>query len=81
MRSAAGDAAASLDVPFPLPAWGRRVYPGFIQLSAFVSMNLERHINQHRKLQQLLAEGKGAEAAAIQLCFTIWSLKGLDAQR
>jgi len=25
----------------------RKVYPGFVQLTAFVSMNLERHIKQH----------------------------------
>ncbi|MEQ1780279.1 MAG: polyhydroxyalkanoate depolymerase, partial [Hyphomonadaceae bacterium] len=35
-------------VPFPLPAWGRRVYPGFMQLSAFISMNPERHVEQHK---------------------------------
>src|SRR5690242_5862572 len=28
----------------------RKVYPGFVQLTAFVSMNLERHIKQHLDL-------------------------------
>ncbi len=34
-------------VPWPLPGAGRRVYPGYVQLSAFMSMNLRRHISAH----------------------------------
>jgi polyhydroxyalkanoate depolymerase len=45
---------------------GRRVYPGFLQLTAFMAMNRDRHLSQHRKLYQLLAEGKEAEAAVIR---------------
>jgi poly(3-hydroxybutyrate) depolymerase len=30
-------------VPLPHAGFMRRVYPGFIQLSAFLSMNLDRH--------------------------------------
>jgi poly(3-hydroxybutyrate) depolymerase len=32
-------------VPWGHPGAGRRVYPGFVQLSAFMSMNKERHVN------------------------------------
>jgi poly(3-hydroxybutyrate) depolymerase len=32
-------------VPFGHRGAGRRVYPGFVQLSAFMSMNKERHVN------------------------------------
>lgn len=44
-------------VPFPNPGYMRRVYPGFIQLSGFVSMNLERHTNAHFKFFEHLVEG------------------------
>ena len=53
-------------VPFRYPGAGRRVYPGFLQLTAFMSMNLDRHFGQHRLLYQLLADGKTGEAASIQ---------------
>ncbi|HEX7822646.1 MAG TPA: polyhydroxyalkanoate depolymerase [Sphingobium sp.] len=43
-------------VPFPHPGMGRAVYPGFLQLSAFLSMNPSRHNEQHRKLYQYLVE-------------------------
>ena len=36
-------------VPWRLPGAGRRVYPGFVQLSAFMSMNKERHLNAFRE--------------------------------
>ena len=53
-------------VPMRYAGAGRRVYPGFLQLSAFMSMNLERHGAQHRELYQLLADGKEVEAAKIK---------------
>jgi len=53
-------------VPWRHAGAGRRVYPGFVQLTAFMSMNPDRHKNQHRKLQQLLADGREEEAAVIQ---------------
>ncbi len=34
-------------VPFPYPGFGRQVYPGFLQLSGFMAMNLDRHVNAH----------------------------------
>ena len=45
---------------------GRKVYPGFLQLTAFVSMNLPRHTAAHRKLYAHLAAGEEKEAAEDQ---------------
>jgi poly(3-hydroxybutyrate) depolymerase len=44
----------------------RRVYPGFVQLAAFMSMNLERHQESFRQMVQHLAEGRAEEARPIQ---------------
>lgn len=44
-------------VPFPNPGFGRRVYPGFIQLSGFMTMNLDRHVTAHKDLFDHLVEG------------------------
>ena len=44
---------------------GRRVYPGFVQLSAFMSMNADRHVKGHVDLFWHLAAGKDREALAI----------------
>jgi len=53
-------------VPFRYAGRGREVYPGFVQLSAFMAMNMERHGSQHRELYQLLADGKTVEADKIK---------------
>lgn len=45
---------------------GRRVYPGFVQLVAFLSMNMDRHQAAHRKLFELLSRGEHAEAEKIK---------------
>jgi len=45
---------------------GRRVYPGFLQLTAFVAMNKKRHEDTHRKLFSHLAKGETAEATKIK---------------
>jgi polyhydroxyalkanoate depolymerase len=44
-------------VPARFAGGGRRVYPGFVQLSAFMSMNLDRHRKAHVELYQHLANG------------------------
>ena len=44
----------------------RKVYPGFVQLTAFVSMNLERHIKQHMDLAHHIARGEKEKAEAIK---------------
>jgi poly(3-hydroxybutyrate) depolymerase len=49
-------------VPFPNPGFMRNVYPGFLQLNGFVSMNLERHIEAHRNLFMHLVKGDGDSA-------------------
>jgi poly(3-hydroxybutyrate) depolymerase len=49
-------------VPFPNPGFMRDVYPGFLQLHGFVSMNLERHIEAHRNLYLNLVKGDGDSA-------------------
>ena len=53
-------------VPSRYRGAGRRVYPGFVQLSAFLAMNIERHQNQHRKLYKHLARGETEEAQKIK---------------
>ena len=49
-------------VPAPYPGVMRRVYPGFIQLYSFVSMNSDRHLNAHYDYFQHLVEGDGDSA-------------------
>jgi poly(3-hydroxybutyrate) depolymerase len=44
----------------------RRVYPGFVQLAAFMSMNLERHIKAHRDMYDQLASGEYEKARVTQ---------------
>jgi poly(3-hydroxybutyrate) depolymerase len=45
-------------VPLRYGGGGRRVYPGFVQLAAFMSMNLNRHLKAHRELYENLAKGE-----------------------
>jgi poly(3-hydroxybutyrate) depolymerase len=49
-------------VPPPYPGLGRRVYPGFVQLASFMSMNLEQHQDAHRRYLQHLMDGDGDAA-------------------
>lgn len=49
-------------VPFPHPGFMREVYPGFLQITGFMTMNLDRHVNAHRELFQHLIEGDGDSA-------------------
>lgn len=44
-------------VPFPNAGFMRKVYPGFIQLTGFMTMNLERHTSAHMKLFDNLVKG------------------------
>jgi poly(3-hydroxybutyrate) depolymerase len=45
---------------------GRRVYPGFVQLTAFMSMNIHRHVKAHMDLHTHLARGETEKAEAIK---------------
>jgi poly(3-hydroxybutyrate) depolymerase len=49
-------------VPFPHPGVMRDVYPGFLQLNGFVSMNLDRHLDAHQELFFNLVKGDGDSA-------------------
>jgi poly(3-hydroxybutyrate) depolymerase len=53
-------------VPMQCKGAFRQVYPGFVQLTAFVSMNLERHIKQHIDLAQHLSKGEKEKAEVIK---------------
>jgi poly(3-hydroxybutyrate) depolymerase len=46
-------------VPFPHPGLMRDVYPGFLQLNGFISMNLDRHMDAHKDLFKHLVKGDG----------------------
>jgi poly(3-hydroxybutyrate) depolymerase len=55
-------------VPIRYPGAFRRVYPGFVQLAAFMTMNIERHLKAHKELYEHLANGE-IEKAAIAKAF------------
>jgi poly(3-hydroxybutyrate) depolymerase len=50
-------------VPGRFGGANRKVYPGFVQLAAFMSMNIERHLKAHQELYEHLAKGEEAKAA------------------
>ncbi|MBB93452.1 MAG: poly(3-hydroxybutyrate) depolymerase [Rhodobacteraceae bacterium] len=54
------------EVPNRYAGAGRKVYPGFVQLTAFMAMNMDRHRDQHKKLYKHLARGEIAEATRIK---------------
>ena len=49
-------------VPWRHAGAGRRVYPGFVQLSAFMSMNKERHVNSFKEMHANLLAGETEKA-------------------
>ncbi|MGD9617676.1 MAG: polyhydroxyalkanoate depolymerase [Alphaproteobacteria bacterium] len=51
-------------VPLRYPGAFRRVYPGFLQLAGFLSMNFDRHVEAHWRMFRHLVEGDGESAAA-----------------
>jgi len=51
-------------VPPRYPGAFRRVYPGFLQLAGFLSMNLDRHVSAHWSMFRNLVKGDGEGAAA-----------------
>ena len=53
---------AIMPVPFPHPGFMREVYPGFLQISGFLSMNLDRHVEAHRDFFRHLVDGDGDSA-------------------
>jgi poly(3-hydroxybutyrate) depolymerase len=55
-----------MPVPPGHPGCGRLVYPGFLQLAGFLSMNIERHLDRHTDLYWNLVRGEMEEARAIR---------------
>jgi len=53
-------------VPLPHAGAGRRVYPGFLQLTAFLAMNRDRHIRAHLDMHGHIARGETEKAEAIR---------------
>ena len=51
-------------IPASYPGAGRRVYPGFLQLAGFMSMNLGNHMNSHWDMFKHLVAGDGESADA-----------------
>ena len=51
-----------MKVPFPHPGFLREVYPGFLQISGFLSMNFDRHVDAHREFYNHLVHGDGEPA-------------------
>ncbi len=51
-----------MSVPWPQPGFGRAVYPGFLQLSGFMSMNLDRHMTAHKDFYLNLVKNDGDSA-------------------
>lgn len=53
-------------VPLPHAGYMRRVYPGFVQLSAFLNMNLERHKTSFQDMYKHLVDGDMDKARVIR---------------
>lgn len=49
-------------VPLPNPGFMRDVYPGFLQLSGFMAMNIDRHLEAHAEMFNHLVKGDGDSA-------------------
>lgn len=54
---------AIMRVPPGHPGAGRQVYPGFLQLSGFLTMNLDQHVDAYKRQFGNLVEGDGESAA------------------
>jgi poly(3-hydroxybutyrate) depolymerase len=60
-------------VPARYPGAFRRVYPGFLQLAGFLSMNFERHVSAHWSIFHNLVRGEGQSAAATRAFYKEYS--------
>lgn len=56
-------------VPLHYPGAGRRVYPGFLQLAGFMSMNLGNHMMSHYAMFKHLVVGDGESAEATKIFY------------
>jgi poly(3-hydroxybutyrate) depolymerase len=53
-------------VPAAYEGHGRRVYPGFLQLAGFMSMNANRHVTAHRDMFWHVVEGEHQSVEKLQ---------------
>ena len=53
-----------MTVPERFVGAGRKVYPGFIQLSSFMAMNIDSHINKHTDYMGDVFHGRDEESAS-----------------
>ena len=53
-------------VPFGYEGAGRDVYPGFLQLAAFMAMQPERHVRAHAELYDHIVQRRLAEAKTVE---------------
>jgi len=60
-------------VPARYPGAFRRVYPGFLQLAGFLSMNFDRHVSAHWTMFRDLTRGDGESAAATRAFYSEYS--------
>jgi poly(3-hydroxybutyrate) depolymerase len=60
-------------VPGRYPGAFRRVYPGFLQLAGFLSMNFDRHVSAHWSMFNNLVEGDGESAAQTRAFYKEYS--------
>jgi len=68
-------------VPPRYPGGGRRVYPGFVQLSAFMAMNMDRHVKAHKELYENLAKGDVEKAEVTKAFYDeYFAVLDLDAE-
>ncbi|MEQ8697912.1 MAG: polyhydroxyalkanoate depolymerase, partial [Bauldia litoralis] len=58
------ESAVVTQVPYGYPGVGRAVYPGFLQLTGFMSMNMDTHFGAHMRMFQHLIQGDGDSADA-----------------
>lgn len=56
-------------VPLPHAGYMRRVYPGFVQLGAFLGMNLERHRKSFQDMYRHLVDGEIEKADMIRVFY------------
>ena len=59
-------------VPWPNMGLGRKVYPGFLQLTGFMTMNLDRHMLAHKDLFYHLVDGDGDSAEKHRAFYDIY---------
>jgi poly(3-hydroxybutyrate) depolymerase len=68
-------------VPIGYPGRGRAIYPGFLQLAGFMSMNLGNHMISHWEMFKHLVEGDGESAEATRTFYEEYlSVCDMDAE-